>query len=164
MTQKHSLFAGLIFFIFAVTNAANADFVFVPLGDGWSALAKRTDPFNEDIVRLEYISKDGFKFKCDAMDFVTHWYRYDSFRRGSRVAFKIDNNDPVTRGGITSTGSFGSEIITDDRHYSTQLRSSEIEQMKRGAELKVAGALMDTWQTKSLDLRGFTHAYGVLCE
>ena len=165
MTQKHSLFAGLILFIFAATDTVYADFNSIRIGDGWFAYGRQTDPFDSEVIELTTIRKHNFTFTCTSMDFVSRANTsYDLFRFNTEVALKVDDNLPVRREGHWSSGRFGSDIWNDRWHFSTELLPSEIAQMKQGAELNVAGKLSDTWERRTLDLRGFTHAYGVLCD
>lgn len=66
--------------------------------------------------------------------------------------------------GQFSTYLGGSDMVTDSRYFSFNLNRTDVEAIKAGNAMKVAGKYSNTgWQTKSLSLIGFTSAYNLMC-
>ncbi len=56
-------------------------------------------------------------------------------------------------------------MITDSRYFSFKLIHADINAMKSGSVMKVAGKFSTLgWETRSIDLSGFSSAYGKMCD
>ena len=148
-------------------NAAAADdsMKIRQLGNGWIGFTKQSDPFDKSIIEVFQISKDGFTFRCGELNMEVSSYGFESLSFGSDLKYMIDNQVPVEKQGRYSTYLGGSDMVTDSRYFSFKLNNEDVDAMKAGAAMKVAGKYSSTgWQTKGVSLMGFTSAYNQMCK
>lgn len=149
----------------SVFNAAAADSMKAKqLGDEWRGLTKQSDPFDESKIEVVQIYKDDFTFRCGELNMVVRSYGFDGFSLDADLKYMIDDQVPVEKRGRFSTYLGGSKMITDNRYYSFKLEDKDVDAIKAGATMKVAGRFSTAgWETKSVSLVGFASAYNQMC-
>jgi|TARA_A100000171_G_C2055134_1_gene107128 hypothetical protein len=134
------------------------------LDQGWIGLAKQTDPFDSSKSEVFQITKSGFTFRCGELNMEVNSYGFESLSFGADLKYMVDDQSPVEKRGQFSTYLGGSDMVTDSRYFSFNLNRTDVEAIKAGNAMKVAGKYSNTgWQTKSLSLIGFTSAYNLMC-
>jgi len=134
------------------------------LGKGWIALTKQVDPFDSSKSKVFQIMKSGFTFRCGELNMEVSSYGFESLSFGADLKYVVDDQAPVDKRGKFSTYLGGSDLVTDSRYFSFRLNDTDIDAMKAGNSMKVAGKYSSTgWQTKTLSLMGFTSAYNQMC-
>jgi hypothetical protein len=137
---------------------------FESLGNGFSAFYEQDDPFDKSKKKYMFFYKSSFVFTCDEISFGTKdSHHFESFSFSAEVALKVDNNDVVKQPGQYSTYQFGSDLVNDDRMYSSRLTTSVITQMKAGNTLNASGKAHSGWDDYKVNLKGFTKAYNAVC-
>jgi hypothetical protein len=157
----------LVTFSLMVANKAIADSVTKSgnLGNGWISLTKQSDPFDSSKVKAFQIMKNSFTFRCGELNMEVNSYGFESLSFGADLKYVIDEQEPVDKQGRYSTYLGGSNMVTDSRYFSFRLNDEDIDAMKAGYTLKVAGKYSTTgWHTKTLNLVGFTAAYNQMCQ
>lgn len=157
----------LVVLVFAgITDAAANDSAKIQQMDkGWTGLTKQSDPFDASEVEVIQISKDSFTFRCGELNMEVSSYGFQSLSFGADLKYKIDDQAPIEKEGRFSTYLGGSDMVTDSRYFSFKLSKMDIDAMKEGDSMKVAGKYSSSgWQTKSLSLMGFTSAYNQMCK
>jgi hypothetical protein len=146
-------------------NAAAADPMGIrQLGNGWIGLTKQSDPFDNSKVQVFQISKESFTFRCGELNMEAASYGFEGLSFDADLKYMIDDRAPVDKSGRYSTYLGGSDMITDSRYFSFSLNDADLEMIKAGSTMKVAGKYSNTgWQTKSVSLLGFTSAYSQMC-
>lgn len=135
------------------------------LGGGWTGLTRQSDPFDTSKVEIIQMFKDDFTFLCGELNMKTRGSGFDGFSFDAELKYVVDDQAPVDKGGKYSTYLGGSKMVTRDRYYSSKLSSEEVESIKSGKVLKVAGKFSTTgWETKSIELAGFSSAYERMCK
>ncbi|MBI2783089.1 MAG: hypothetical protein HYX64_03255 [Gammaproteobacteria bacterium] len=135
------------------------------LGGGWVGLARQSDPFDTSKVEIIQMFKGDFTFLCGELNMKARESGFDGFSFDAQLKYVVDNQAPVDKRGKYSTYLSGSKMVTRDRYYSSKLSSEEVESIKSGNVLKVAGQFSTAgWETKSLDLAGFASAYERMCK
>ncbi|ELA7337573.1 hypothetical protein Q9X97_003721 [Vibrio parahaemolyticus] len=138
---------------------------FEPLGNGFTAFYKQDDPFDQSKKQYMFFTKRSFVFTCDEISFgIKDSHHFDSFSFNAEVALKVDNNDVLKQSGRYSTYQFGSDLVNDDRMYSSRLTTSVIRQMKAGNSLNASGKALSGWDAYKVSLKGFTKAYNAVCK
>jgi hypothetical protein len=148
--------------VFSAFTAAVADdsIKTIPLGKGWIGFTKQLDPFDKSIFEVIQISKGDFTFRCNELNMEVSSNGFDGFSYDADLRYMIDGQMSVVKRGQYSTYLGGSDIITDSRYYSLRLYSKDIDAMKAGVTMKVAGNFTNSgWQVKDVSLMGFTFAY-----
>jgi len=151
----------------AINSVATADnsMKVRQMGNGWIGLAKQSDPFDTSKVEVFQISKGGFTFRCGELNMEVSSYGFESLSFGADIKYMIEDQEPVEKTGRFSTYLGGSDMVTDSRYYSFKLNSVDVDAMKAGNAIKVAGKYSSTgWQTKGVSLIGFTSAYNQMCK
>lgn len=134
------------------------------LDQGWIGLAKQTDPFDSSKSEVFQITKSAFTFRCGELNMEVNSYGFESLSFGADLRYMVDDQEPAEKRGKFSTYLGGSDMVTDSRYFSFNLSATDVETMKAGNAMKVAGKYSSTgWQTKSLSLMGFTSAYNLMC-
>lgn len=134
------------------------------LDQGWIGLVKQTDPFDSSKSEVFQITKSGFTFRCGELNMEANSYGFESLSFGADLRYMVDDQAPVEKRGRFSTYLGGSDMVTDSRYFSFNLNGTDVEAMKAGNAIKVAGKYSSTgWQTKTLSLMGFTSAYNLMC-
>jgi hypothetical protein len=148
-----------------VTNvAANPNLSFQDLPGGWKAMVQQTDPFDTSVVSIIQIFKGDFILQCGSMNMRVGKSSYDSFSFSAKMKYVVDDNKPVDKSGKFSTYMEGSDMVTNSRYYFYKLNNQDIETMKKGNLIKVAGSFGSSgWMTKEESLVGFTNAYEQMC-
>ncbi len=156
----------LVGLAFADINEAAADesMKIRQLDQGWIGIAKQTDPFDSSKSEVFQITKSGFTFRCGELNMEVTSYGFESLSFEADLRYMVDDQAPVEKKGEFSTYLGGSDMVTDSRYFSFNLNKTDVEAMKAGDAIKVAGKYTNTgWQTKSLSLMGFTSAYNLMC-
>lgn len=97
------------------------------------------------------ISKDDFTFRCGELNMEVSSYGFESLSFGADLKYMVDDQVPVEKNGQFSTYLGGSDMVTDSRYFSFKLSNSDVDAMKAGTSIKVAGKYSATgWQTKGL--------------
>ncbi len=92
-------------------------------------------------------------------------FRFDGFSFDAKLKYLVGDEVPVDKTGKYSTYLGGSKMVTQDRYYSFKPNSADIDAIKSAKLLKVAGQYSNTgWETKSVDLVGFSAAYEAMCK
>lgn len=162
-------FFSTILVLLAIANidVANADdsMKIRQLGKGWLGFTKQSDPFDSSKAKVFQITKSGFTFRCGELNMEVSSYGFESLSFGAELKYMIDERAPVDKRGTYSTYLGGSDMVTDSRYYSFKLSDADVERMKAGNSMKVAGKYSNTgWKTKNLSLIGFTSAYNQMCD
>ena len=89
---------------------------------------------------------------------------YESLSFGAEIQYVVDESESVKKRGKYSTYHKGSDLMTDDRYFSFPLSAADVDTLKNGINLKMAGKWGGGWKTESLDLTGFTNAYSAMCD
>jgi hypothetical protein len=135
------------------------------LGNGWKAITKQSDPFDKEKLQVVQIIKGDFTFRCSEINMNASSSGFDSLRFTAELKYIIDQQDAVDKTGSYSTSLGGSDLITQKRYYSTFLSNSDIESLKNGKRLKLAGQFSNIgWTTRELTLNGFALAYEEMCK
>lgn len=135
------------------------------MGNGWIGFTKQADPFDKSKIEVIQISKGDFTFRCDELNMRVNSYGFESLSFGADLKYMIDDQMPVDKKGRFSTYLGGSDMVTDSRYYSFKLTTVDVDVMKAGTAMKVAGKYSSAgWQTKSVSLMGFTSAYNQMCK
>ena len=135
------------------------------MGNVWTGLAKQSDPFDKSKTEVIQIFKGSFTFRCGELNMKVSSYGFESLSFGAELKYMIDDQAPVEKNGRYSTYLGGSDMVTDSRYFSFKLSKSDVDAMKAGTSIKVAGKYSTTgWQTKELSLIGFTSAYNQMCK
>lgn len=135
------------------------------LGNGWSGLTQQLDPFDKSRIEIVQISKGNFTFRCDELNMEVSSYGFESLSFDADLSYMINNQAPVEKVGKYSTYLGGSDLVTDSRYFSFNLSSTDIDALKAGTSIKVAGNYsIGGWQTKKLNLTGFASAYNKMCQ
>ena len=129
-----------------------------------SLLINMLESFDKSKIDIVQVSKADFTFRCNSINFDvgSEYSGFDSFSFTVGIQFNIDNNDPVKKKDRYSNYLNGSDMVNDDRVFSAKLKSSDIDQMKRGNKLVAAGNFSG-WTSKEVSLAGFTNAYELMC-
>jgi len=153
----------LVFFCLSSFTVAEVGFGSLP--NGWRTITKQIDPFDNSKVKITQASKMGFTFRCNSISMEVDSYGFESLSFSANIQYKVDENEPVKRRGKYSTYLNGSDMVTDDRYYSFQLKPEDISSFKAGNKLKMSGTYSTTgWNTRELDLSGFTTMFERMCE
>lgn len=153
----------LMVFLFILPLSANA-IEYEIIGNGFTAFYKQENPFDSTKKDYVFFTKRNFVFKCDQISFgKKDSYYFDSFSLNAKVALKIDNNEAVKKNGKYSTYQFSSDMVNDDRMYSTTITKEIIDQMKAGYNLNASGKFSG-WDSYKVSLKGFTKAYNIVCK
>ena len=150
----------------AINTVATADdsMKIRQMGNGWIGFAKQSDPFDTSKIEVFQISKGGFTFRCGELNMEVRSYGFEGLSFSADIRYMIDDQEPVEKRGRFSTYLGGSDMIIDSRYYSFNLNSVDVDAMKAGNAMKVAGKYSSTgWQTKDVSLMGFTSAYNQMC-
>jgi hypothetical protein len=134
-------------------------------GSGWRGLTKQDDPFDKKKVEIIQISRGDFTFLCGEINMSVKTSGFDSFSFDAELKYIVDGQPPVEKRGRYSTYLSGSDMVTNSNYYSAKLSESEVDALKNGRVLKVAGRFSKDvgWTTKELALHGFTPAYNAMC-
>ena len=145
-------------------DTVNAESKFQDIGNGWTAFTKQSDPFDSSKVKVIQVWKDSFIFRCNEINMKASSYGFESISFNATLKYIVDNNSPINKKGRYSTYLGGSDLVTDDRYYSFKLNKSDLDSLKNGNTIKVAGKFSSSgWFSKSLNLKGFTKAYNKMC-
>lgn len=132
--------------------------------DGWNGLTTQIDPFDEQQTNVVMIFKTGFYLTCGVLNVAVSSTGFESYSLPASIKYVVDANTPVAKKGMYSTYHDGSDMVTDSRYYSFKLTPEDLDNMRVGGTLKVAGkTLSGGWETKSLDLTGFGTMYSKMC-
>lgn len=135
------------------------------LGGGWIGVAKQSDPFDTSKVEIIQMFKGDFTFLCGELNMKARESGFDGFSLDAQLQYVVDDQAPVNKRGKYSTYLSGSKMVTRDRYYSFKLSSDEVDSIKTGKVLKVAGQFSHAgWEMKSIDLTGFASAYEKMCK
>lgn len=134
------------------------------LGGGWIGLAKQSDPFDTSKVQIVQMFKGDFTFRCGELNMEARGFGIDGFSFDAQVKYIVDDRAPVDKRGTYSSYLGGSRMVTRNSYYSVKLSFEEIESIKFGKVLKVAGQFSTSgWILKTVDLSGFASAYEKMC-
>jgi len=134
------------------------------LDGGWRGLAKQSDPFDTKRIEIIQIFKGDVTFLCGELNMKTKESGFDAFSFDAQLKYVVDEQAPVDKRGKYSTSLSGSKMVARNRYYSSKLSSEEVESIKFGKVLKVAGQFSTSgWETTSVDLTGFASAYEKMC-
>ena len=163
--MKNNVFVLLSFcFLISTGVSVHADLKVKQLGNGWIAFTQQKDSFDESIVDITLITKGDFSIRCGELNMEGRSTGFESLSFGAELRYVIDDNAPQNRKGKYSTYLGGSDMVTDSRYYSFKLSKADIDAMKSGTTMKLAGDWGGSgWETKSLNLIGFTSAYDKMC-
>lgn len=151
------------FFALSCSNAV-AEIKVKQLENGWLGLTEQTDPFNSSVVKVIQITKEGFTFKCGELNMEGGATGFESLSFGAEMKYLIDQNAAQNKTGKYSTYLGGSDMVTDSRYYSFKMNAEDVNAMKNGSSMKVAGRFGNLgWETKSINLIGFASAYNMMC-
>lgn len=156
----------LFFYSFIALSCSNtvAEIKIKKLENGWLGLTEQTDPFNSSVVKVIQITKEGFTFKCGELNMEAKSHGFESLSFGAELKYLIDENAAKNKTGKYSTYLGGSDMVTDSRYYSFKMNAEDVNAMKNGSSMKVAGKFGNSgWETRSLNLVGFTSAYNTMC-
>lgn len=163
--MKPSMFALAITALISTTAIASERPQVNQLGGGWIGLAKQLDPFDTSKVEIFQMLKGDFTFLCGEINMKTRASGFDGFSFDAQLKYVVDDQAPVDKSGKYATYLGGSDMVTRDRYYSSKLSSEEVQSIKSGKVLKVAGKFSTSgWETKSIDLAGFSAAYEKMCK
>ena len=144
--------------------SANPNVSFQDLKGGWSAMVQQSDPFDTSVVSIVQILKGDFILRCGSMNMRIGNASYDSFSFTANLKYVVDDNKPVDKRGKFSTYMSGSDMVTNSRYYSYKMNDQDVEIMRKGNLIKVAGSFGSSgWTTKEISLDGFTNAYEKMC-
>jgi hypothetical protein len=163
--MKNFLLTSVSLFVFTLLSVhASAELKTKKLGSGWVAFVQQSDPFDTSKVTIVQIIKDKFTFRCGELNMSADSYGYESLSFGAEIRYLIDNHPAQDKKGKYSTYLGGSDLVTDSRYYSFKISKEDIDSMKSGNTMKVAGKYGSSgWQTESINLDGFTLAYSQMC-
>ena len=88
---------------------------------------------------------------------------FDGFSYNAKLKYVVDDNPPVDKNGTYSTYLGGSDLINDERNYSLKLNESDLEALRNGTSIKVAGNHGTGWESGSMDLEGLEPIYKRMC-
>ncbi|WP_049631277.1 hypothetical protein [Cellvibrio sp. pealriver] len=164
--MKRNIFSYFFYSIIAFsTSNAIAEIKTQQLDNGWIALTKQVDPFDSSTVKVIQIIKDDFVFQCGELNMKGGSYGFESLSFSAEIRYLIDEKHTQNKTGKYSTYLSGSDMVTDSRYYSFEINAEDINAMKNGSSMKVAGKYGNSgWETKSLNLIGFTSAYNMMCD
>lgn len=139
---------------------------FLDLGAGWRGLTKQSDPFDKRKTDLIQITRGNFTFRCGEVNMSVSSGGFNGFSFDAEIKYIIDEQDAADKKGKFSTYLSGSNLIGKSRYYSAKLSEKEVETLKNGRILKVAGRFSKDsgWTTNELSLDGFTSAYDEMCK
>jgi len=153
-----------VIFIVLSCPSAIADTKFQQLDNGWRALTEQADPFDSSAIKIVQIIKDGFIFQCGELNMAVESSGFDGLSFSAELKYLIDETSAKNKIGKYSTYLGGSDLVTDSRYYSFKLNKEDINAMKSGSSMKVAGTYGGSgWQTKNINLLGFGSAYDAMC-
>lgn len=164
--MKINIFIPLVI-VFSLSMQTQAEIDSQFLTHGWMAWTKQSDPFDKSIVDVFSISKDGFSFSCRTLNMSvgSKAHRYKSYSFGAEIKYIIDENTPKDKSGKFSTGLNGSDRLSRSRYYSFKMKKNDINAMKAGNVMKVAGHIgSGDWTNRTINLKGFTSAYDLMCD
>lgn len=154
-----------IFIFLCVFSLPASAIEFESLGNGFTAFYKQEDPFDANKKQYTFFTKQNFVFTCSNISFgKKDTHHFDSFSFNVNIALKIDKNEAVRQNGKFSTYQFGSDLVNDDRMYSTHITQHVIDQMKAGSMLNASGKSFGGWEAYKVSLKGFTKAYNKVCK
>lgn len=134
------------------------------LGQGWSALVEQSDPFDKEKLDIIQVMKSQFTFRCGELNMEVSSYGFESISFSADLQYMVDDQVPIEKTGMYSTYLGGSDMVTNSRYFSFDLSESDVNAMKVGSSVKVAGTYGSSgWETKTLNLMGFTSAYNSMC-
>ena len=129
---------------------------------------KQSDPFDQSIQTTSIIkgrfqvsySGDWTKFAMR----VSEDHSYGSFGyQTNDILYSVDGGERIQRQGRYATSSEGFGIWSDWRWFSFRLSQTDVDILKEGKSLKMAGKALGEWYTETLDLSGFTQEFDTLC-
>lgn len=151
--------------ILATFAAPSLALDFEKLHDDYVVFFEQTDPFDEDSKRYLFLVNHAFSFKCDEISFgKRETSNYMSFLYDADIAIKIDDNEVFNTKGTNSSSQFSSSIHGFSRMYSAEISPEIIEQMKTGNKIQASGKALVGWESFSMNLRGFSKAYSLMCD
>lgn len=141
----------LVVLSLVVVNEALADdsMKIRQLGKGWIGFTKQSDPFDSSKSKVIQIMKSGFTFRCGELNMEVSSYGFESLSFGADLKYVVDDYPPVDKRGKFSTYLGGSDMVTDSRYFSFRLNDTDVDALKAGNSMKVAGKYSSMgWQTK----------------
>lgn len=152
--------------LMTLSNAQAQDSLNVKdIGNGWKALTRQADPFDKSKIQIVQINKNQFTFRCNEINMDIGTGRFDGFSLSADIKYMIDDMGAVDKQGWFSSYLGGSDMITRSMYYYAYLSDTEIESLRNGRLLKMAGKFGSTgWTTAELRLDGFSSAYDAMCK
>jgi len=132
---------------------------------GWKVITRQVDPFDKTKVQIVQIYKGDFIFRCQEINMKVNSSGVDGFSFDAELKYIVDDKDALEKSGKYSTYLGGSKLVTQMKFYSAKIFNSEVEEIKRGQNLKMAGKFGSSgWTTRELALDGFAEAYDEMCK
>ena len=135
--------------------------------NGWLVSTSQADPFDASVVKIESITSGlespRFTIRCNELNMVFEDRNFDGFSFNAKLKYVVDDNPPVDKNGTYSTYLGGSDLINDQRNYFFKLNESDLEALRNGTSIKVAGNHGAGWESGSMDLEGLEPLYKRMC-
>lgn len=133
--------------------------------NGWWGFVKQVDPFDTSKVKTTQIWKGNFTFRCGELSVnISHSDSdYDSYSYDRNIKYIVDEASTMNKTGTLSTYLGGSDLMTSSVYLSFKLSDEDIDMLKKGDVIKVAGETWGGWVTDSLNLSGFNSTYSKMC-
>ena len=146
--------------------ALSSEIEFEKFDGGFVAMYQQADPFDKSKKKYLQFSKGDFWFNCSEISFIARDdTSFDSFDFDAKVAIKVDEEPVEEQTGIYSSYLFGSDMVNDQRVYSTRMGPWLVSLFKNGDSLQAAGKWGTSgWTSKSIELKGFTATYDKVCK
>jgi hypothetical protein len=162
--NKWSLVAALLMLsINTAQSQSTTDFR--DLSGGWKAMTRQADPFDKTKIQIIQIFKGDFTFRCQEINMRVNSTGIDALSFDAELKYIVDDKDAVDKSGKYSTYLGGSNIVTRMKFYSAKISNSEVDAIKKGQNIKMAGKFGSSgWSTRELALDGFAEAYEAMCK
>jgi hypothetical protein len=135
------------------------------ISGGWKVMTRQVDPFDKTKIQIIQIYKGDFTFRCQEINMKVNSTGIDALSFDAEVKYIVDDKDPLDKSGKYSTYLGGSNIVTRMKFYSAKISNSEVDEIKKGQNLKMAGKFGSSgWATRELALDGFSEAYEAMCK
>ena len=132
---------------------------------GWKVMTRQADPFHKTKVQIVQIYTGDFTFRCQEINMKVYSSGIDGLSFDAELKYIVDDKDAFDKSGKYSTYLGGSNIVTRMKFYSAKISNSEIDEIKKGQNLKMAGKFGSSgWSTRELALDGFAEAYDEMCK